>query len=126
MSDSKTPDINMEMGKCYKFEAMTEEEIRTLTVPFNPVIVCILLLMQDNILDFLHFFFFFCIFVICVIVIFIIVIFAQWVQFHDKFKFNEDGYIIGCCNKHEINGAEFDECDKHPKSPLSKGDNIKN
>ena len=57
MSDSETPDISMEMGKCYKFEAITEEEIRTLTVPFNLVIICILLLMQDNIFDFLHFFF---------------------------------------------------------------------
>ena len=55
MSDSKTPDINMEMGKCYNFEAMTEEEIRTLTVSFNPVIVCILLMLQDNIFHFLHF-----------------------------------------------------------------------
>lgn len=56
MSDSKTPDIDMEMSKCYSFEAMSEEEIRTLTVPFNPVIVCILLVLKDNIFDFLHFF----------------------------------------------------------------------
>ena len=63
-------------------------------------------------------FFIFCIFVICVFVIFIVVIFAQWVQFHDKFKFNEDGYIIGCCNKHGKNGVEYGECENHPKSTI--------
>ena len=64
MSDSKTPDIDMEMNKCYSFEPMTDEYIRTLTVPFNLAIVCILLVMQDNIFDFFVLFFAFLLFLL--------------------------------------------------------------
>ena len=60
MSDSKTPDVNMEMSKCYEFELMSPEEVRTLTVSFNPVIVCILLMVLDNIYFFVFLLLFFC------------------------------------------------------------------
>lgn len=40
MSDEKTPDINVEMCKCYSFELMSEQELRESPVAFNPKIVC--------------------------------------------------------------------------------------